>query len=105
MTALVSLIRRACGIDSELKAFDKTVDENFKNWIFKQNAGQHNRFTNEQMDWLRMIKDHVVSSYHIELDDLDYTPFDSQGGRGKMFQLFGNQMNEVINELNEVLAA
>ena len=105
LTALVSLIRRACGIDSELKAFDKTIDENFKNWIFKQNAGQHNRFTNEQMDWLRLIKDHVVSSYHIELDDLDYTPFDSQGGRGKMFQLFGNEMNEIINELNEVLAA
>ena len=105
LTALVSLIRRACGIDSELKAFDKTIDENFKKWIFKQNAGQHNRFTNEQMEWLRMIKDHIVSSYHIELDDLDYTPFDSQGGKGKMFQLFGNEMNEIINELNKVLAA
>ena len=105
LTALVSLIRRACGIDSELNAFDKTIDENFKKWIFKQNAGQHNRFTNEQMDWLRMIKDHIVSSYHIELDDLDYTPFDSQGGKGKMFKLFGNEMNEIINELNEVLAA
>ena len=105
LTALVSLIRRACGIDKELKGFDKTIDENFKNWIFKQNAGKHNRFTNEQMDWLRMIKDHVVSSYHIELDDLDYTPFDSQGGRGKMHQLFGDQMKDIINELNEVLAA
>jgi len=27
------------------------------------------------------------------------------GGRGKMNQLFGNEMNEIINELNEVLAA
>jgi type I restriction enzyme R subunit len=62
LTALVSLIRRACGIDSELKPFDKTINENFQNWIFKQNAGQHNRFTQEQMDWLRMIKDHIVSS-------------------------------------------
>ena len=105
LTALVSLIRRACGIDSELKAYDKTIDENFRKWIFKQNAGQHNRFTPEQLDWLRMIKEHVVSSYHIEIDDLDYTPFDSQGGKGKMYQLFGNQMNEIIDELNEVLAA
>lgn len=105
LTALVSLIRRACGIDKELKPFDKTIDENFKNWIFKQNAGKHNRFTPEQMEWLRMIKDHVVSSYHIEMDDLDYTPFDAQGGRGKMYQLFGNEMNEIIDELNEVLAA
>lgn len=105
LTALVSLIRRVCGIDSELKAFDKTIDENFKNWIFRQNAGKHNRFTQEQMDWLRMIKDHVVSSYHIEIDDLDYTPFDAQGGRGKMYQLFGKEMNTIISELNEVLAA
>ena len=105
LTALVSLIRRACGIDSELTSYDKTIETNFKNWIFKQNAGQHNRFTQEQMDWLRLIKDHIVSSYHIEIDDLDYTPFDSKGGRGKMYQLFGNEMNEIINELNEVLAA
>ena len=28
-----------------------------------------------------------------------------QGGIGKMYQLFGNEMNEIINELNEVLAA
>ncbi|MCU4162507.1 DEAD/DEAH box helicase family protein [Carboxylicivirga caseinilyticus] len=105
LTALISLIRRSCGIDDKLKAFDKTIDENFKNWIFKQNAGQHNRFTPEQMDWLRMIKDHVVSSYHIEMDDLDYTPFDAQGGRGMMYQLFGKEMTEIIDELNEVLVA
>lgn len=105
LTALVSLIRRACGIDKELKAYDKTIDENYKKWIFKQNAGQHNRFTQEQLDWLRMIKDHVLSSYHIEMDDLDYTPFDAKGGKGKMYQLFGNEMNGIIEELNEVLAA
>lgn len=105
LTALVSLIRRACGIDTELKPFDKTIDDNFKNWIFKQNAGKHNRFTAEQMDWLRELKNHVVNSYHIEIEDLDYTPFDEKGGRGKMHQLFGAEMNDIINELNEVLAA
>ena len=105
LTALVSLIRRVCGIDKELKPFDKTINENFQNWIFRQNAGQHNRFTPEQMEWLRMIKDHVVSSYHIAIDDLDYTPFDARGGRGRMHQLFGNEMNKIIDELNEVLAA
>jgi type I restriction enzyme R subunit len=105
LTALVSLIRRVCGVDAALMPYDKTIDENFKNWMFKQNAGKHNRFTTDQVDWLRMIKDHVVSSYHIEIDDLDYTPFDAKGGKGKMYQLFGNQMNEIINELNQVLAA
>lgn len=105
LTALVSLIRAVCGIDNELKAYDKTVDDNFKQWIFAQNAGQHNRFTPEQMEWLRMIKDHIVNSYHLEIDDLDYNPFDVHGGRGKMYQLFGDEMQTIINELNEALAA
>lgn len=105
LTALVSLIRRACGIDSELKAFDKTIEANFKNWIFKQNAGQHNRFTNEQMDWLRLIKDHVVSSYHIEREDFEYTPFDKYGGVGKFYELFRDDYETILEELNEVLAA
>jgi type I restriction enzyme R subunit len=105
LTALVSLIRRACGIDPELKAFDSTIEANFNKWIFKQHTGQHNRFTPEQLDWLRMLKDHVISSYHIEMEDLDFTPFDAKGGLGKMYQLFGNEMNEIMNELNEVLAA
>lgn len=105
LTALISLVRHVCGIDKKLAAFDNIINDNFQKWIFKQNAGQHNRFTPEQMDWLRMIKDHIVSSYHLELSDLDYTPFDAQGGRGKMYQLFGNEMEQIIEELNEVLAA
>ena len=105
LTALVSLIRRACRIDSELKPFDKTIDDNFNKWLFKQHTGKHNRFTSEQIDWLRELKNHIVNSYHIELEDLDFTPFDEKGGRGKMYQLFGAEMNDIINELNEALAA
>lgn len=105
LTALISLIRRACGIDNELRAFDKTIEDNFNKWIFKQHTGNHNRFSPEQMDWLRELKNHVVNSYHIEIDDLDYTPFDEKGGRGKMYQLFGAEMIQIIEELNEVLAA
>jgi type I restriction enzyme R subunit len=78
---------------------------NFRDWILKKNAGQHNRFTEEQMQWLRMIKDHVATSIYLDADDLYYTPFDAAGGKGKMWQLFGEQMDEIINELNEVLAA
>tara|TARA_R110000823_G_scaffold311448_1_gene437143 strand:- start:170745 stop:173537 length:2793 start_codon:yes stop_codon:yes gene_type:complete len=105
LTALISLIRRACGIDNTVTAFDKKIDENFNKWIFKQHTGQHNRFTTEQIDWLRMLKDHIVSSFHIEVEDLDYTPFDAHGGRGKMWQLFGEEMEDIIKELNNELVA
>lgn len=105
MVALVSLIRKVAGIDTALTPYDKTVDRNFQQWILKKNAGQHNRFTKEQMEWLQMLKEQIATSVHIEADDLDYTPFDAKGGRGKMWQLFGDEMETIINELNEALAA
>ena len=105
LTALISLIRKACGIDTALTPYDRTIDENFKRWIFKQNAGQHNRFSEDQMNWLRLLKDHVVYSFHIEVEDLDFTPFDAKGGRGRMWQLFGEEMESIIEELNTELVA
>jgi type I restriction enzyme, R subunit len=105
LIALVSLIRHVCGIDSNLTIYDKTVDKNFQQWILKKNAGQHNRFTEEQMAWLRMMKEHIASSFHLEREDLDYAPFDSKGGLGKMWLLFGEKTDEIINELNEELVA
>jgi len=105
LIALVSLLRRISGIDSTLIDYSNKVDLNFRDWILKKNAGQHNRFTEEQMQWLRMIKDHIATSIHLDADDLDYTPFDAEGGKGKMWQLFGEGMNDIINELNEALAA
>jgi len=32
-------------------------------------------------------------------------PFDRAGGLGKMYQLFGDRMDQLIAELNEALAA
>jgi type I restriction enzyme, R subunit len=105
LVALVSLIRKVSGIDQQLTPFDRTVNENFQKWIFRQNAGQHNKFTEEQMAWLRMIKDHMANSFHLEMEDLDFTPFDAQGGRGKMWELFGTEMNTIIDEMNRDISA
>jgi type I restriction enzyme, R subunit len=105
LSAIVSLIRNICGIDSVLTSYDKTVDKNFQDWVWKRHSGAGNKFTGEQMEWLRMIKEHVAGSFHIEKDDFDYNPFNSLGGLAKMWQLFGSETDEIINELNEVLAA
>ena len=105
LTALIALIRRACGIDTSLTAFDDTVRKNFQNWIMAHHAGAGQKFNEAQMTWLQMIRDHICTSFHIEHDDLDMAPFDSAGGRGKMFQLFGDRMDPILAELNMALAA
>lgn len=105
LTAIVALIRKISGLDDVLTAYDKTVDKNFREWVFKKQAGNAPKFTEPQMKWLRMIKDYVANSFHIEKDDFDLNPFNAQGGLGRMWQLFGVQTDEIISELNEVLAA
>jgi type I restriction enzyme, R subunit len=105
LIALVSLIRKVSGIDETLTNYDKTVNKNYKDWLFKQNAGQHNKFNQEQMKWLDMIREYVAGSFHIEKEDFELDPFNKNGGLGKMWQLFGEKTDEIINELNEVLAA
>jgi type I restriction enzyme R subunit len=105
LTALIGLIRRVCGIDQQLSDFNSTVRRNFQTWIMRHHAGNPDKFSEEQMAWLQMIRDHIANSYHIDRDDLELAPFDGKGGLGKMYQLFGVEMDTVLDELNEALAA
>ncbi|WP_299989397.1 DEAD/DEAH box helicase family protein [uncultured Pontibacter sp.] len=104
LMALVALIRRVSGLDDKLTAYDKTVDRNFQEWVFRKQAGPL-KFSEEQMQWLRMIKDYVGNSFRIERDDFGLSPFNAHGGLGKMWSLFQEQTDEIMNELNEELAA
>jgi type I restriction enzyme R subunit len=105
LTALVALIRRICGIDEKLSAYDATVRRNFQSWVLEHHSGGGEKFNEEQMNWLRMIRDHIISSFHIEREDLEMAPFNGHGGLGKMHELFGLRMDSLIEELNESLAA
>lgn len=104
LVLLVSLLRKAIGTDEWLTGFDKTVDRNFQEWVFKKQAGTL-KFTEDQMQWLRMMKDYVASSFSIEKDDFELSPFNAEGGLSKMWQLFWEETDKIIEELNEVLAA
>jgi type I restriction enzyme R subunit len=105
LTALVSLIRTISGIDGALTSYDKTVDKNFQAWVFKKQAGTTTKFTEEQMQWLRMIKEYIASSFHVDKEDFELDPFNKQGGLGRFYQLFKEDYEKILEELNEVLAA
>ena len=52
-----------------------------------------------------MIRSHVAANPAVEPDDSEYAPFAQEGGLGKVHQLFGNELNRLIEELNGALAA
>lgn len=130
LTDLVSLVRFAIHQDNELVPFPERVNANFKAWLATQQTTVHpesvegdqtkktavcpepvegqlptSRFTPEQLKWLEMIRDHIAANLGIEPDDFEYAPFAQEGGLGKVYQLFGNELNMLIEQLNESLAA
>lgn len=98
---LVSLVRFALEQQPVLKPFADSVNERFEQWL----SNKGTTFTPDQLAWLKLIRDHIATSLSIELDDLDYTPFNQEGGLGKAHQLFGDGLPKLLEELNEALAA
>jgi type I restriction enzyme R subunit len=103
LTALVALLRRACGLDRKLSPFADTVRRNYRDWILRANAGKP--FNAQQAAWLELIRNHVIDSLRLEKSDLDYAPFDARGGLGRMHELFGERLDALIDELNKELTA
>jgi type I restriction enzyme R subunit len=103
LTDLVSLVRFAMHQDNELVPFPERVNANFNVWVGQQERNK--KFTDEQRHWLEMIRDHVAANLSIETDDFELAPFNREGGLGKVHQVFGSKLPELLNDLNEVLAA
>ena len=104
LTDLISIIRFEIGTTDELTSFADRVNANFKEWTFRKNAG-YSQFTEEQMEWLRLIKDHIISSLSILDEDLDYTPFDHKGGLLGFYEAFVDNYKNILNEMNVALVA
>ena len=103
-TDLVSLVRYALGFSDELVAYSDLVDERFDAWLTQQaNLGRN--FDNDQLAYLRLIKDHLVANLMVNRNDLMGTPFSTRGGLGRAHQLFGADLAPLLTELTEELAA
>lgn len=104
ITDLISMIRFEMGYADTLVPFADKVNYNFMQWTFKKNAG-HIQFTEEQMEWLRLIKDHIAASLSILPEDLDLTPFDRKGGLLGFYDAFGDSYEQILQEMNVALVA
>lgn len=107
LIALVSLVRRVIGIDDKLTPFDNTVRKNFQDWVFAHNARSKTPFTEEQMQWLRMIRDHVTTSFAIMPDDFELSPFNQYGGLGQAYDVLSenSDFDDLLDEINIELIA
>lgn len=101
---LVSIIRFEMGYADHLTPFADRVNYNFMQWTLRRNAGAVH-FTDEQMEWLRLIKDHIAVSLSVEPEDLELSPFDRRGGLGRFYEVFGAHYEDILREMNVELVA
>ena len=85
-------------------SFQDQAAERFAGWLAQQ-ANRGRTFNAEQLGWLELMRDQIVVDLEVRMEDLDEPPFSQQGGLGKMYQLFGEELGSIVSELNEVVAA
>lgn len=95
LTDIISLVRFAMGETETLEPYSVTIEEKFQQWLMGKT------FTSEQVSWLEKIKQHIITSVRIDVEDLQEMPQEAFKG----YQLFGNDLMDILDELNEVLAA
>ena len=103
-TDLVSLVRYTLGESDVLVSYPDLVNERFEAWLLQQsNAGRS--FTEEQAAYLELITDRIATNLGISPRELTAPPFSTQGGLGKARQLFGAELDNLLDELTSALAA
>jgi type I restriction enzyme, R subunit len=105
LTDIISLVRFATGQENVLEPYATRVEQKFNLWIGRQiKAGR--TFNQEQMNWLKAIKDYLAANVEIAPADLmkDH-PFTDWGGVVAARKLFGADLNAMLEELTEAFAA
>jgi type I restriction enzyme R subunit len=101
---LVSLVRHAIKPDESVGPIAERVEDRYAAWLDeKAKAGV--LFKTEERKWLDAIKDHIANALAIEQDDFSEVPFSNMGGLAKVYQLFGDRLPKLLEEMNERLAA
>lgn len=95
---LVSLVRFAMGKSVFLEPFSASVNRRFGEWLLDNQT-----FAEEQLLWLEMIRDHIATSLDIRMEDFEYAPFAELGNGVKVYELFGDVLEDLLKELTEKL--
>jgi type I restriction enzyme R subunit len=103
-TDLITLIRYTLEHDPELVPYATTVEDRYTNWLAQQHQDGVT-FTETQRWWLDRIKDTIIQTTHITIDDLDLAPFTERGGIDGAGRDLGPDAQTLIDDLNTTLAA
>ncbi|TNF29764.1 MAG: DEAD/DEAH box helicase [Deltaproteobacteria bacterium] len=103
-TDIVALARHAMYPNEDLVPYADEVNERFTNWLAQQ-ANRGRTFSAEQTRWLELIRDRIAGDVEVRMEDFDQVPLINAGGLGGFFEVFGDEYEAIVAELNERLVA
>jgi type I restriction enzyme, R subunit len=102
MTDIIPLIQFEAGIIKILEAFAHGVERRYQGWCHL-NEKNGKKFIPAQLDFLETLKNCIAENGTIAIEDLDFLPQYHGSGTMRMYQLFGNEMTSIIQDLNKKL--
>jgi len=97
---IISLVKHAAKEEAPIYTAEERVDR-----VMSQLETQH-RFSDDQLQWLQLIREHLVKNLTIELDDFDLMPiFTDRGGLARAGKLFEQNLRPLVDQINMKVAA
>lgn len=100
MVDIISMVKHAANKSEPLLSPDERVSRA----IHKVTAGKH--LTYEQLKWMEYIKEHLKQNMTLDKTDFEELPvFSDRGGYSKFKRVFAGNYAQIINEINQEVAA
>lgn len=97
---IISMVKHASNYDVPILTAQERVEQ-----VIKKLMKKHS-FSDEQLNWLAYIKEHLIQNLTISKDDFIIMPvFNNHGGLSIARQVFGKEFEVLIQEINEAIAA
>ena len=88
--------------EDELVPWSDVIDQRYEDWLADQ-AAQGVTFNPMQTQWLELIKDQIAGSLTVTFEDLMDAPFSQHGGLAKARQVFGEELDALLEDLTGAL--
>lgn len=96
---VISIVKHAATTQSALLTADERVNRAMEKFIATH------KLKPEQMQWLSLVREHLVKNLSMDEEDFDLTPLlEMRGGRAKAKQVFGLGFSTLASELNLLVA-
>jgi type I restriction enzyme, R subunit len=97
---IISMVKHAAREQEPLYTASERVHRAF------ETVTSGKQFSDDQQRWLDRIRDHLIENLSIDQDDFENLPiFTRFGGWGRANKTFNNQLENIIKDLNEAIAA